>query len=49
MNVGVILGLIILAVLVGIMAYNFGKQDKETKIANVKQWLKLAVVEAKKL
>ena len=48
MNVGVILGLIILAVLVGIMAYNFGKQDKETKIANIKQWLKLAVVEAEK-
>jgi hypothetical protein len=48
MNVGVILGLIILAVLVGIMAYNFGKQDKETKIANIKQWIKLAVVEAEK-
>ena len=48
MNVGVILGLIILAVLVGIMVYNFGKQDKETKIANIKQWLKLAVVEAEK-
>ena len=48
MNGGVILGLIILAVLVGIMAYNFGKQDKETKIANIKQWLKLAVVEAEK-
>lgn len=48
MNVGVILGLIILAVLVGIMGYNFGKQDKETKIANIKQWLKLAVVEAEK-
>jgi hypothetical protein len=48
MNVGVILGLIILAVLIGIMAYNFGKQDKETKIANIKQWLKLAVVEAEK-
>lgn len=48
MNVGVILGLIILAILVGIIAYNFGKQDKETKIANIKQWLKLAVVEAEK-
>jgi hypothetical protein len=48
MNVGVFLGLIILAVLVGIMGYNFGKQDKETKIANIKQWLKLAVVEAEK-
>jgi hypothetical protein len=48
MNVGVILGLIILAVLVGIMGYNFGKQDKETKIANIKQWLKFAVVEAEK-
>ena len=48
MNVGIFLGLIILAVLVGIMGYNFGKQDKETKIANIKQWLKLAVVEAEK-
>jgi len=48
MNIGVILGLIILAVLVGIMGYNFGKQDKETKIANIKQWLKFAVVEAEK-
>ena len=48
MNVGVILGLVILAVLVGIMGYNFGKQDRETKIANIKQWLKLAVVEAEK-
>ncbi len=48
MNVGVILGLIILAVLICIMAYNFGKQDKETKIANIKQWLKLAVIEAEK-
>lgn len=48
MNVGVFLGLIILAILVGIMGYNFGKQDKETKIANIKQWLKLAVVEAEK-
>ena len=48
MNVGVFLGLIILAVLVGIMGYNFGKQDKETKIANIKQWLKFAVIEAEK-
>ena len=48
MNTGAFLGLIILAVLVGIMAYNFEKQDKETKIANIKQWLKLAVVEAEK-
>lgn len=48
MNVGACLGLIILAVLVGIMGYNFGKQDKETKIANIKQWLKFAVIEAEK-
>ena len=48
MNTGVILGLIILAVLIGIEIYHFVRLDKEQKIANIKEWLKLAVVEAEK-
>ena len=48
MDIGVILGIIILLAIVGLGVYKFIKLDKETKIANIKQWLKLAVVEAEK-
>ena len=48
MNTGVILGMIILAILIGISVYYFIKLDKEQKIANVKEWLKYAVVMAEK-
>lgn len=48
MSIEVILGLIILAVLAGILGYQFAKQDKATKIANIKEWLKYAVIEAEK-
>ena len=48
MSVGVILGIIILGVLVGLLVYQFAKLDKTTKIDNIKQWLKFAVVEAEK-
>lgn len=48
MSVEVVLGLIILAVLSGILGYQFAKQDKATKIANIKEWLKYAVIEAEK-
>ena len=48
MDIGVILGIIILLAVVGLGVYKFIKLDKETKIANIKQWLKLAVVEAEK-
>lgn len=48
MDIGVILGIIILLAIVGLGVYKFVKLDKETKIANIKQWLKLAVVEAEK-
>lgn len=47
-NFGVILGIIILVVIAGVSIYNFAKLDKATKIANIKQWLKFAVVEAEK-
>lgn len=49
MNTSVILGLIILVIICGISVYHFLKLDKEKKIANIKQWLKLAVVEAEKV
>lgn len=48
MNTGIIFGLIILAVLIGVEVYHFVKLDKEQKIENVKEWLKLAVIEAEK-
>lgn len=48
MDIGVILGIIILLAVVGLGVYKFVKLDKKTKIANIKQWLKLAVVEAEK-
>lgn len=48
MDIGVILGIIILLAMVVLGVYKFVKLDKETKIANIKQWLKLAVVEAEK-
>ena len=48
MSTGVILGIIILGVLIGLLIYQFAKLDKTTKIANIKQWLKFAVVEAEK-
>ena len=49
MSIEVILGLIILAIIAGIFGYQFAKQDKATKIANIKEWLKFAVIEAEKL
>ena len=48
MNTGVILGLIILIVLIVSSIYHFVKLNKKQKVANVKEWLKLAVVEAEK-
>jgi len=48
MNTSVILGLIILVIACGISVYHFLKLDKEKKIANIKQWLKYAVIEAEK-
>ena len=47
-SISVVLGILILLAIVGSGIYNFIKLDKETKIANIKQWLKLAVVEAEK-
>lgn len=47
-SISVILGIIILLAIVGIGVYNFIKLDKEKKVANVKEWLKWAVVEAEK-
>ena len=49
MNTSIILGLIILGIVCGISVYSFLKLDKEKKIANIKQWLKLAVIEAEKV
>lgn len=48
MSTSVIFGLIILAILIGIEIYHFTKLDKQQKIANIKEWLKLAVIEAEK-
>lgn len=48
MNITVILGLIILLVVCGIAGFEWGKKDKEAKIANIKEWLKYAVIEAEK-
>jgi len=48
MDIQVIFGIIILAALCGVSVFHFVKLDKEKKIANIKQWLKLAVVEAEK-
>ena len=48
MNVGVYLGIAILLALCGVAGYNFAKLDNTKKIACVKEWLKLAVVEAEK-
>lgn len=47
-NFGVILGFIILFVIVVIGAYRFYKLDRDKKIANIKEWLKWAVVKAEK-
>lgn len=49
MNTGVILGMIILGILLGLSVYRFTKLDEEKKIANIKQWLKYAVVEAERI
>ena len=49
MNTEVLLGMIVLGALGGVAVYNFLKLSKEKKIANIKQWLKIAVVEAEKL
>lgn len=48
MEIGVILGIIILGILAGISGYNFAKLETEKKIACVKEWLKLGVIEAEK-
>lgn len=48
MSVEIVLGLIILCLIIIFAIYNFIRLDKETKIANIKQWLKYAVVEAEK-
>lgn len=47
-SISVILGILILLVIIGLGVYNFIKLDKEKKVANVKEWLKWAVVEAEK-
>lgn len=49
MNIGVILGLIIILAIIVVVVYNFIKLDKATKIANIKEWLKYAVTEAEKV
>jgi hypothetical protein len=46
MNTGVIFGIIILGILIGVSVYKFAKLDEEKKIANIKQWLRYAVIEA---
>jgi len=48
MNVEVIIGIVILLVVAGVAIYQFIKLDKQQKIANIKEWLKYAVVEAEK-
>lgn len=47
-QLGIIIGFVILAAMAGIWVYNYIKLDKVTKIANLKEWLKFAVVEAEK-
>ena len=48
MDTGIIIGIIILIAFVGVGVYQFIKLDKQQKIANIKEWLKYAVVEAEK-
>lgn len=48
MSVEVIIGIIILIAVAGVAIYQFMKFSKEQKIANIKEWLKYAVVEAEK-
>lgn len=47
-DIRVIFGIIILIALVGMTIYKFVKLDNDKKITIIKQWLKLAVVEAEK-
>ena len=48
MNAQIIAALIILAISAGVGIYQFIKLTKEQKIANIKEWLKWAVVMAEK-
>ena len=48
MNAQIIAALIILAISAGVGIYQFIKLTKEQKIANIKEWLKWAVVMSEK-
>ena len=48
MEIEVILGIIILIAIVGFSIYKFIKLDRTKKIANIKEWLKWAVIRAEK-
>lgn len=48
MNPQIIVALIIIAIAAGSGAYYFIKLPNDKKIANIKEWLKYAVVEAEK-
>lgn len=48
MNIEVFIGIIILIASTAIAIYHFVKLSKEQKIANIKEWLKYAVIEAEK-
>lgn len=47
-NFGIVLGILIILAVVVIAVVRFIKLDKEQKITNIKEWLKLAVIEAEK-
>ena len=49
MSFEVIFGIIILIAIAIVLVYQFIKQDKAIKVANIKEWLKFAVIEAEKL
>lgn len=48
MNTFAIFGLIIILIVIGLSIFTFIKLPREAKIANVKEWLKIAVFEAEK-
>lgn len=48
MNTFAIFGLIIILIIIGLSIFTFVKLPREAKIANVKEWLKIAVFEAEK-
>ena len=48
MSIEVFIGIIILIASATIAIYQFVKLSKEQKIANIKEWLKYAVIEAEK-